>query len=551
MKRILLTTVFRPYGFGSKYNKVGDEEWLDYFYSRLSKEPGPFALSSYPSGTALQLMASNVRADVTVLFHPTVEEYIAELQKGYDYVGITFLIKGLGKLFPMIAMARKHAPQTEVIIGGFGTMLHNLNDAGADHVCKGEGVAFLRGLLGQDRTGPTRQPLVTADITLKVMREYDFLPRFRFAQLTHGFGCPHRCEFCSTSAYYGYRHIPFARDRSMYDAMVEVYDRTGIDAFWLFEEDMCLYKDSLKTWGTLIRDDAERTFSWAAFSTVKSLTSWDLEGLVSMGFNHVWIGVESINSPFSKNTGRDIAGLFDELEDLGVTTTGSIIYGLDHHTPENLPRELEHFIALRPTTTQIGTLMPADGTALRARLELEGRVRKASYKESDLYSEILIHPNFQKGQLRDAVFAGYDAFYEANGPAIHRAARTWLRGAMRLSHSTNPALRRRGAMLARRAKRVRPVFLETLDYLPNEGVRDQVRATLAAMEEVLGSPDDSERAQARFVERIFALEQAKRDVVPARPIEPSTNIRRWVDGVEVAPGATVASGPGPVLARVM
>lgn len=551
MKRILLTTVFRPYGTDSKYNKAGDEEWLDYFYSRLSKEPGPFALSSYPSGTALQLMAANVRADVTVLFHPTVEEFVSELHKEYDYVGITFLIKGLGKLFPMISMARKHAPQTKVIVGGFGTMLHNLNDAGADFVCKGEGVAFLRDLLGQSRLDPTRQPLVTADITLKVMREHDFLPRFRFAQLTHGFGCPHRCDFCSTSAYYGYRHIPFARDRSMYDAMVQVHDQTGIDAFWLFEEDMCLYKDSLKTWGGLIRDDARRTLSWACFSTVKSLTSWDLEELVSMGFNHVWIGVESVNSPFSKNKGRDISGLFNELEDLGVTTTGSIIYGLDHHTPENLSAELEHFIALRPTTTQIGTLMPADGTELRARLDREGRVRKASYKDSDLYSEILIHPNFRQGQLRDAVFSGYDAFYEANGPAIHRAARTWVRGAARLNRSGNPALRRRGAMLAARVKAVRPVFLETLDYLPNDAVRDQVRETLAAMEEIVGRPESTERAQGRLVERIFALEQAKREVVPARSLEPSTTVRRWLDGVEVAPGAIVPSVSERTLARVV
>jgi hypothetical protein len=302
-----------------------------------------------------------------------------------------------------------------------------------------------------------------------------------------------------------------------------------------------LYKDSLKSWGGLIRDDAERTLSWACFSTVKSLTSWDLEELVSMGFNHVWIGVESINSPFAKNKGRDIGGLFEELEDFGVTTTGSIIYGLDHHSPENLKQELEHFIALRPTTTQIGTLMPADGTELRARLDREGRVRKASYKDSDLYSEILIHPNFRQGELRDAVFGGYAAFYEANGPAIHRAARTWIRGARRLCGSTSPALRRRGAMLARRALAVRPVFLETLDYLPNDAVRDQVRATLANMEEVLGPPNGAERAQARLVERIFALEDAKRHVVGPQSIEPATTIRRWRNGVEISVDSRLAA----------
>ena len=83
MKRVLLTTVFRPYAAqNSKYNKDGDEEWLDYFYSRLTKEPGPFALSTYPSGTSLALIAANLDADVTVLFHPSMEEYVEELKKG-------------------------------------------------------------------------------------------------------------------------------------------------------------------------------------------------------------------------------------------------------------------------------------------------------------------------------------------------------------------------------------------------------------------------------------------------------------------------------------
>ena len=102
-------------------------------------------------------------------------------------------------------------------------------------------------------------------------------------------------------------------------------------------------------------------------------------------------------------------------------------------------------------------------------------------------------------------------------------------------------------MLAARAKAVRPVFLETLDYLPNDAVRDQVRETLAAMEEIVGPPESTERAQGRLVERIFALEQAKREVVPARSIEPWTTVRRWLDGVEVAPARLCLRFPSELL----
>jgi hypothetical protein len=533
-QKILLTSVFRPYAAQhSKYNRDGDEEWLDYLSSRLTRESGPFTMSDYASGTSLQVIGANLDADVTMMAHPSMEEYVAELKKEPEFVGISFLVKGVGKLFPMVAAARKHAPRAKVIIGGFGTMLHNVKGFDADFISKGEGVSFFRALIGQRPTDPIQQPLVAGDVTLKCFRDYPFLPRARRAELTHGFGCPHKCEFCTTSAYFGYRHIPFSVGRTMYDAMVQVHDTAGIDYFYIYEEDMCLYKKSLGEWGGLIRDDPDRTLSWACFSTVKSLSSWDLEDLVSMGFSHVWVGVESINSPFSKSEGRDTAGLFADLHDLGVTTTGSMIFGLDHHTPENLRGELDHLIGLYPSTAQLGTLMPAEGTALRDRLEREGRVRTGNYYDSDLHSELVIHPHFQEGQLQAAVLDGYATFYQGTGPAIHRIARTWIRGARRLARTTNPVLRRRAAVLASRARATRPIFLRTLPYLPSNEVRETVQETLGWMSEVLGPPTAEDEAKARLVDRIFALEIAKSEVFPPEPIEPDLRMRRWIRGQEV------------------
>jgi radical SAM superfamily enzyme YgiQ (UPF0313 family) len=541
-KKVLLTTVFRPYAAQhSKYNKDGDEEWLDYLSSRLTREPGPFTMSAYLSGTTLPLIAANLDAEVTVLGHPSMEEYVAELKKGPDLVGISFLIKGLGKLFPMIAAARKHAPRAKIVIGGFGTMLHNLESLGADYICKGEGVAFFRNLIGQSLSDPVQQPLVTGDVTLKCFRNYDFLPRARYAELTHGFGCPHKCEFCTTSAFYGYLHIPFALGRALYDAMADVHDRLGVQYFYLYEEDMCLYKKNMLEWGSLIRDDRERRLSWTCFSTIKSLTSWDLEELVSMGFSHVWIGVESINSPFSKSVGRDTLELFRDLRRYGVTTTGSMIFGMDHHTPENLSEELDHLAELYPATAQLGTLMPAEGTALRARLEQEGRIRQGNYWDSDLYSELVIHPAFEPGQIRQAVMDGYDEFYRRVGPSIHRLARTWMQGARHLKNSPHEALRRRAAILADRARATRPIFLETMAYLPTDEIREAVRETLAWMREELGPPTAREEAQARLVEKIFALETARNEVFPPEPFEPDLRLRRWTSGRELSAAAAVAA----------
>jgi hypothetical protein len=533
-QKILLTSVFRPYAAKhSKYNKDGDEEWLDYMASRISREPGPFIMSSYMSGTALTLMAANLDADVTVMGHPSVEEYVTELKKGPDFVGITFLIKGLGKLFPMIALARKHAPKAKIVIGGFGTMLHNLGNHGADYLCKGEGVSFFRNLIGQNPADPVRQPDVLGDVTLKCFRDYPFLPRARYAELTHGFGCPHKCEFCTTSAYFGYLHIPFAHGRAMYDTMVDIHDRHKVSYFYIYEEDMCLYKKSLAEWGGAIRDDPDRTLFWHCFSTVKSLTSWDLEELVAMGLTHVWIGIESVNSPFSKSVGRDNQSLFDDLHSLGITTSGSIMFGQDHQTPANLQDEVDHAVSLYPSTFQASVLIPSDGTMLRARLEKEGRLRKADFWDSDLYSEVIIHPAFQRGELRKAVFWAYDQYFNRTGPAIHRLARHWITGSRRLKQSPNAGLRRRAAILAERARVARTILLETGSYLPSDEVRETVRQTIAWINEEIGAASASEEAQARLVKRIFDVEVAKREVYPPEPIEPDLKYRRWISGQEV------------------
>jgi len=55
-----------------------------------------------------------------------MEEYVAELKKGWNYVGISFVIKGSGKAAKLISLARKHTPQAKVVLGGFGTALHNV-----------------------------------------------------------------------------------------------------------------------------------------------------------------------------------------------------------------------------------------------------------------------------------------------------------------------------------------------------------------------------------------------------------------------------------------
>lgn len=524
MPRILLTTVFRPFGGDNKYNKKGDDLLLDYLASRLTREPGLFALSSYVPDSSLHLIAANLPMGTRVLEYPSIDEYVAELKKGYDFIGISFTIKGFGKVAKMIALARKHAPAAKVVLGGFGTALHDVEVLGADYICRGEGVAFMRDLLGVPRDWEIKHPKVTADITLKVLQNYDQFGKETIGLITSGFGCPNACEFCCTSAYYGHQNVRFLQTgRDIYKVMRRL-SAEGIHSFLIFEEDFMLYRDKVRDLGNAIEKHDGAPLSYACFASVMAISGHDLEELVAKGLAHAWVGVESVNAPFLKRRGRDISSIFGELRSLGVTTTGSTIFGLDHHTPEQLPREVDFLVELCPSTVQISNLMPAVGTQLRQRLEAEGRITTMNYKDADLYSEVIRHPAFKPGEIKTAIFDGYRRIYETIGPAVLRTLDTWFTGYKNLRHSPNPGLRRRAELYASRSKAILPIFLRTGEYMPNNEVRYRVRHTLDEIVYELGPPTAQQEERAEAIRRVFATKDAEGWALDRDIIEPTLTV---------------------------
>lgn len=530
MTKVLLTSVFRPFGEASRFNKAGDEELLDYLASRLTREPGLFALSSYVPASSLHLIGANLPAETRVLETPSVEEFIAELKKAPDYVGISTLIKGFGKVSKMIALTRHYAPKAKVVVGGFGTALDEIEQLKPDYISKGEGVRFMRKLLGAEPEVPFIHPPVQAQMTLRIFRDYGFLDTETMGLITSGFGCPHACDFCSTSAYFGYRAIPFLSDgQAMYNAMKkQCRDSNGkTHNFLIFEEDLMLFKNKVSDMGDLIEKDPQDSLGYACFATVKALSRSDLEKIIAGGFQHVWIGVESMAVPYKKGEGRDMKGLFDELHSYGVTTTGSMIFGLDHHTPEMIPHETEYMSSLRPSTCQFGSLLPATGTELRKRLEDEGRIRNFDYRESDLFSDVLIHPNFKEGQLKEVTLKAYEDLYEAIGPSIYRLWTTWFAGYKKLNGNPRLGLRKRAEVYASRVKRLRPLFMQTGAFLPNDEIRRQVNETLQEVASEFGPATVSEHGRAELFKHIFALEEAKSRHLEKTFVEPSLKVRDY------------------------
>ncbi|MDD5657714.1 MAG: cobalamin-dependent protein, partial [Elusimicrobia bacterium] len=152
-KKVLLTSVCRP--LGPKYGD-GPSVGYELLFGQVTRAQGIFSPRAVHRHFSLDYIAYNIEAPTVVLQYPSKRELVRELEKGYDYVGISFILSTLHRMKEVVALVRKHAPGSKIVLGGYGTVLGEefLKPYG-DHFCRGEGVEFFRGLLGEaPRPGP-------------------------------------------------------------------------------------------------------------------------------------------------------------------------------------------------------------------------------------------------------------------------------------------------------------------------------------------------------------------------------------------------------------
>src|SRR3990172_2753243 len=206
--KVLLTSVCRPLG-----PKHGDAPSVGYelLHSQVTRAQGIFSPRTVNSHYSIEYIAENLNATTVVLQYPSRREFIRELKKGYDYVGISFLIAVLHKTKEMVALIRLYAPQSKIVLGGYGTVLSDdVLKPYADFICREEGVAFFRRLLGEPEIPmPYKHPLIVSRLKLFGWKVSGT------GKIFAGLGCPNGCDFCCTSHFFSRKHIkllPTGRD---------------------------------------------------------------------------------------------------------------------------------------------------------------------------------------------------------------------------------------------------------------------------------------------------------------------------------------------------
>jgi len=454
------------------------------FHAQVTRSQGIFSLRSTYISYGLEYIAKNIATPAIVLQYPTMKQFKKELKKGYDYVGISFVIATFGKLKKMCAMVRDVAPGSKIILGGYGTMLPEC-DRLADHVCRGEGVDFMRLLLQE---APDNEPKkhVVYSTTAKIVG----FPLMKGAVVLAGLGCPHGCEFCATSHFHKTQHIPLIKTGAdLHREIRRVQDILGDRnlPIGIIEEDFLLQKERAAGYLECVKKEDSYPARISCFASAYSVAQWDPEDLVRMGIEVVWIGVESSKAAYKKLKGLDVKAIFESLHAHGINTLASLILGHDFHTVENVWEDLDYLVSLKPSLSQILILTPACGTPLFDRLKKEGRLLDIPNKHWDGFHLAFDHPHIGKQKMEELILEFYDEEYRRLGPSAIRFIEKQLMGYRRFKNASDPLLRKRAEQYRQGCVDALPLFPTAARNAPTEAV---ARKTKEIQRSIVGEIGD-------------------------------------------------------------
>ena len=426
MKKLLLTSVFAPYGVDNKYGVK--ENLMELFHNQVTKEQGIFSYRFNHNSQGLHFLASNIDMPTTVLDFPSLGHFKKELKKKYDYVGISFIVPNFEKAKKMASLIREISPHSKIIIGGHGVSIPGVKDLiEHDYLCRGEGVRFLRELFGQNPDQPYKHPIMYSSFNRRVMG----VPwASDSGNIIVGVGCSNKCRFCTTSHLFQ-KYIPFLETgKQIYDVCCTHEEKLGVTDFGVLDENF-LKKPSRAMELLELMEKNKRFFSFAIFSSAETLVALeDLDILIRLGITFVWIGIESQKDMFEKNRGIDTVKLVAELQKRGISVLASSIMFLEHHDRQSLWEDVEYAISHQPDYLQFSVLGPLPGTPLFEGYDRDGRIlNNVDYKEWHGIGKIWFkHDVFNREESLIYLNRAFHKDYRDNGASFLRAMQTFQIG---------------------------------------------------------------------------------------------------------------------------
>jgi radical SAM superfamily enzyme YgiQ (UPF0313 family) len=448
-RRVLLSSVFKPFAVDDRFGSRAINP-VELYHNQVTREQGPFSLRMFHRTWSLMFLRENISAPCTVLDFPTRQRFVRELRAyDYDVVGISGIVVNVGKVRELCRLVREHSPRSTIVVGGHVTSIPGLERLiDADHIVRGEGIAWLRRFLGDDPAAPIRHPLIRSSFGFRLMG----LPvsenrRSRSATIVPSVGCPMGCNFCTTSAFFGGKgHFVnfYNRGEELFHVMCDAERRLGSRSFFMMDENFLLHKRRALELLACMKAHG-KAWSLYVFSSANAIRQYDIRQLVELGIEWIWLGLESAQNGYVKLAGTDTLELTRELQAHGICVHGSTIVGMEHHTPENIWRDLDYAIAHDTVFHQFMLYTPMPGTPLHKEVAAQGRLLD-DVDFADIHGQYRFnfrHPAISGEQSKALLDGAFRADFERNGPSLYRLMRTMYNRYRRYGADADPRVQAR------------------------------------------------------------------------------------------------------------
>lgn len=482
MKRVLLCSVIKPFGPDSPYEAPGNLYEIGIFHRSFTRRQGAFSMLQQQHTYALHLIAHNLQADCTVLDYPDEARLVAELSLGWDVVAIGCVVSTLFKARRMVELVRAHCPGATTVVGGPGSLgVGELIEPFSDHLCTGEGVAFMRELLGEPNR-PIDFPVMRLHHSNQgllglPLKDHNF-------PVVVGLGCPRRCGFCATSAQFGGEHQPLFESGEELFAFMQRTERE-VEAsgerfsflyFMVYDENFMLQRDFVEQFRRCNKEQAlrDRQYLLFTFGDARALDSYSTEALLEIGIDTIWVGIESPSSrTFDKQSDVDLAGLVRRLSGAGIKVIGSLIAGLESHDEAAIRADMEFALSLPTVAVQYMPVNPLPGTAWYAELKERGLLPDRDARWFNMSHYNVAHPSLDEPTVLALLEEYFEREHDEAGPMVYRFLRTRLRGWQALKDHASPYVRARTRVYEIDLLRGFPVLLLGERLGPTPAVRER------------------------------------------------------------------------------
>jgi radical SAM superfamily enzyme YgiQ (UPF0313 family) len=447
--RVLLSSVFGPYARDDQFGSRSINP-MELYHNQVTRAQGSFSLRMFHRSWGIMLIQANISAPCSVLDFPTRADFARELQNNhYDVVGISSIIVNVVKVREMCRMIRELSPQSVIVVGGHVTAIPGIEKMiDADHIVRGEGVAWMRRYLGEDESGPIQHPAIVSSMRTRIMGIR--LPGRKgstAATIIPSVGCPMGCNFCATSAFFGGKGKFvnfFETGDELFELMCQMEKELKVHSFFVMDENFLLHRERAMR---LLERMKEGRRSWAlsVFASANAIRKYSMQELVELGVSWLWMGLESPQASYNKLQGADTRELTRELREHGIRVQGSTIIGLEHHTPENILAEIEHAVSHDTDFHQFMLYTPVPGTPLYRQIAAEGRLLD-DIDYADIHGQFKFnfkHAAISRDDSKRFLDWAFWRDFQANGPSLYRIARTLLAGWKRYKDFPDARVRER------------------------------------------------------------------------------------------------------------